>query len=213
MNNIIHADCRDVLPTLPDNSFDVIITDPVWPNSLPSLAGADRPYELFAEVATHFPRLAKTVVVHLGCTSDPRFLTGMPKEMAYVRTCWLRYSFPSYRGRILIGSDVAYIFGKPPKSRKGNHVIAGDYLNEKGEANLEVKRKMHPAGRKVSHLMWLVSKFSNPGDRILDPFCGGGTTLVAAKHLGREYMGIEIDAGHVRTAERRLEQDLLIPYK
>jgi hypothetical protein len=45
---IYNGDCRDILPHI---SADTVITDPVWPNSLLSLAGGDRPYELFAEAA------------------------------------------------------------------------------------------------------------------------------------------------------------------
>lgn len=175
MNEVINGDALKILPTLPDKFADVIITDPVWPNSVSVLQGWEDPYALFAAAAAHFPRLAKTVVVHLGCTSDPRFLSAMPKEMPYLRTCWLRHNFPSYRGRILIGSDVAYIFGEPPKSRKGNHVLPGDVMQDKeGEANLSVRHKMHPTSRKLSHVLWLVEKFSSPGDIILDPFAGGG---------------------------------------
>lgn len=212
-NRIMQGDCRKVLPKLADRFADVIITDPVWPNSLKSLKGASRPYELFAEVATHFPRLARTVVIHLGCTSDPRFLMGMPKEMPYLRTCWLRYSFPSYRGRILIGSDVAYVFGEAPKSRKGNRVLSGDnnfmHRQEVDGANLAIKKKMHPAQRHLSHVKWLVEKFSTEGDLIFDPFAGAGTTLVAAKHLNRRYFGIEIEKKYVEKALTRLAQDML----
>lgn len=185
LNRVIRGDTLKILPTLPSGFADVIITDPVWPNSLASLRGSDRPYELFAEAAAHFPRLARTVVIHLGCTSDPRFLMGMPKEMKYLRTCWLRYSFPSYRGRILIGSDVAYIFGEAPKSRKGNHVLSGDNnfmsQQEVDGANLSVKRKAHPAQRHLSHVKWLVNKFSTEGDLIFDPFAGGGNDPCSSK--------------------------------
>lgn len=43
-----------------------------------------------------------------------------------------------------------------------------------------------------------------PGDIILDPFCGSGTTCVAAKRLGRRWIGIEINAGYAETARRRV---------
>ncbi len=63
---------------------------------------------------------------------------------------------------------------------------------------------LHPTQKPVSVLKPLIAAFSPPGGLILDPFCGSGSTLVAAKELGRAYLGIEIDAGHHATATRRL---------
>ena len=45
---------------------------------------------------------------------------------------------------------------------------------------------------------------SRPGDVVLDPFCGSGSTLVAAQSLGRRYIGIEIDAEYAEVAQARL---------
>lgn len=124
---IFHGDCREILPSIA--AADAVITDPVWPNSSPHLAGADRPYELFAEVAKYFPAVAKRCVIQLGCDSDPRILTGIPAEMKYFRTCWLEYACPTRKGRVLYTGDVAYVFGPPPKSRPGLRVISGKYMS------------------------------------------------------------------------------------
>lgn len=209
MNQIICGDALTELKKLPDGSIDTIITDPVWPNSIASLAGHADPYGLFESVAREFPRLAKTVVVHLGCTSDPRFLQAMPKELPYLRTCWLRYNFPSHRGRILVGSDVAYVFGIPPKARKGNHLLAGECKTPDSKMEIRIKKRRHPCPRKIDHVLWLVNVFSNPGDVVLDPFNGSGTTTKACQILGRRFIGIEIEKAYCQIAEERLAQQML----
>jgi len=208
INQIICGDCLEVMKEMPDKSIDLILTDPVWPNSLSILDGADEPFKLFKAAAQHFPRLTDRVVVHLGCTSDPRFLLAIPKEMPFIRVCWLRYSFPSFRGRILIGSDIAYAFGRPPKSRKGYHLIPGE-VTSNNSTEIKTKLKIHPTVRNLDHVKYLIDKFSAPGDLILDPFIGSGTTARAAKDLKRNFIGIEINPDYCKIAEERLAQGVL----
>ena len=64
--------------------------------------------------------------------------------------------------------------------------------------------RLHPTQKPVSGLMPVVHTFSRPGEVVLDPFCGSGSTLVAAQSLGRRYIGIEIDAEHTKVAQARL---------
>jgi len=208
VNKIICGDCLEVMKEMPDKCVDVILTDPVWPNSLEILNGSDNPYGLFESAAKQFPRLTNRVVIHLGCTSDPRFLLAIPKEMPFIRVNWLRYSFPSFRGRMLIGSDVAYSFGTPPKSWEKHHLIPGEYTANSSK-NIEIKKKIHPAVRNLNHVKYLVDKFSLPGDLILDPFLGSGTTAVACKELHRNFIGIEISEKYCIIARDRLRQGVL----
>jgi DNA modification methylase len=52
----------------------------------------------------------------------------------------------------------------------------------------------------------ILNWFTKPGDMILDPYAGSGSTLVACLKTGRNGIGIEIDEGHVATANRRIER-------
>jgi len=197
---LYNADCRELLPTL--EPADCTLTDPVWPNSAPSLQGAEDPAGLFAEVARHFPRLCRRAVVQLGCDSDPRFLRGMLQSMPFFRVCWLPYAVPGYKGRLLYSGDVAYAFGTPPPPRPGRMLIDGECpKNSKGQP------KGHPCARPLPQVRWLVSRFA--AGPILDPFCGTGTTLVAAKYSGWPAIGIEIEERFCEQAVRRLEQGVL----
>jgi DNA modification methylase len=62
----------------------------------------------------------------------------------------------------------------------------------------------HPAEKPVLLCKWLIGNGCLSGDLILDPFCGSGTTLVAAKMLGRRYIGIDIEKKYCDIAEERL---------
>jgi len=67
----------------------------------------------------------------------------------------------------------------------------------------------HPAAFPLALAHRHVTSWSNPGDVILDPFAGSGTTLKAAKELNRQWCGIEINPTYVKIAEARLSQDVL----
>src|SRR5208283_3645823 len=76
---IYHGDCREVLPQIEQPPSCIV--DPVWPNSVfPSVAD---PFLLFAETCDLLT--VKTLIVHLGCASDPRFLCAVPKRFPFVR--------------------------------------------------------------------------------------------------------------------------------
>jgi DNA modification methylase len=63
---------------------------------------------------------------------------------------------------------------------------------------------LHPTEKPVPVMQWLIEALCPAGGLVLDPFMGSGTTLVAAKLLGRRAIGIELDATHCQTAVDRL---------
>lgn len=221
---IYHGDCREILPHL--GPGETVITDPVWPNSLPGLIGADNPQQLFSEMCQSIHPGTKRLVVQLGCDSDPRFLAGVPEHWPFIRVCWLDYARPGYKGRLLYTGDVAYAYGIPPAAIEGRFLISGAFMSTKPDKifNRGTKDKArkhrplssdgmpydnlpHPAPRRLEHVKWLVWQFSD--EEVLDPFAGSGTTLLAAKLLNRRAVGIEINEKYCELAAGRLAQKVM----
>ena len=197
---IYHADARDVLAQL--HSADCVITDPVWPNVPAGLyAGADDPYGLFADIALHFPRLVQRVVVQIGCNSDPRFLSAIPSELPFLRTCWLEYALPSHLGRLLYSGDVAYVYGSWPASRLGARVFPGR------APKAQPHRNGHPTPRAYEHVRWLVGWYAR--GMVIDPFMGSGMTLRAAKEHGFPAIGCDVNESYCEIAAQQLSQEVM----
>lgn len=72
-------------------------------------------------------------------------------------------------------------------------------ISEKGKHG-----NTHSTVKPLKLMSYLVTLFSRPGDTVLDPFCGSGSTNVAAHKLGRETIGIEREAEYVEIAKARL---------
>ena len=64
----------------------------------------------------------------------------------------------------------------------------------------------HPCPKPLDYSMWLISKFTKEGDTVLDPFMGSGTTMIAARKLGRKAVGIELSQKYCDIAIKRLAQ-------
>lgn len=94
--------------------------------------------------------------------------------------------------------------GAPVPSNDKKGVPIGDvwdipYLNPKAK-----ERVGYPTQKPILLMERVISLATDPGDLVLDPFCGSGTTLVAAKLLGRNYIGIDISDDAVAIANERL---------
>jgi len=69
----------------------------------------------------------------------------------------------------------------------------------------------HPSAKPIRLMRWLVRTYTNEGERVLDPFCGAGSTGVAALREGRTFTGIEMQDEYVEKARARCEAEARCP--
>lgn len=75
-----------------------------------------------------------------------------------------------------------------------------------GKSDVGGQAHVHPTQKPVALMSTLIRDFTSPGDIILDPYCGSGSTGVAAVRMGRRFIGFELNAGYAATARRRLDE-------
>jgi site-specific DNA-methyltransferase (adenine-specific) len=73
-------------------------------------------------------------------------------------------------------------------------------------AHGDYKTKQHPTQKPAALIVWVLVNSTAPGDTVLDPFMGSGTTGVACAKTGRNFIGIEIDEGYYKIAEKRIRE-------
>lgn len=103
----------------------------------------------------------------------------------------------------------SYDYGRPNKK---DTKIAGNiwyYNTGKGHSQLDNNAFKHPATFPHQLALDHIYSWSNTGDIVCDPFLGSGTTAVAAKELGRRFIGIEISEEYCAIAVKRLRQNVL----
>ncbi len=94
-------------------------------------------------------------------------------------------------------------FGKNVSNWLGRKLVYPDNVIHMAT---ECSNRGHSAAFPVDLPRWFIKLFTAEGDIVLDPFIGSGTTAVAAKELGRHYVGIDINADYCRLAETRLQE-------
>jgi len=114
------------------------------------------------------------------------------------------FTFNNYA--IRVPSDRQLIYNDKRANPKGK--MPDDVWNEYSRVCGTFKERVgwHPCQMPESLLSRIVAVSSNPGDLILDPFVGSGTTVVVAFKMGRKYTGIEISPGYVKNTQKRLAQ-------
>ena len=200
---IYHGDCREVMPQLECES---IITDPVWPNVPEGMFPGVNPQQLLYDMFAFAPAATYRFTIIMRNDSDPRILSCVPERFEFLQVAWLQYVMPGYLGRVLGGNECAYVFGTQVRYAEGRKVIPS--ISPKAQPG-DRPNNGHPCSRALVHMRFLVNWFSDHDETVLDPFCGSGTTLEAAKIHGRRAIGIEIEEKYCEIAAKRLAQKVM----
>lgn len=201
---LYQGDCLDVLPLLEPGSVDAVITDPPygmnWDTDTTRFSGGHNP------ARRGVGRNDGRRVANDDKPFDPRPWLGFPKVAMFganhfagslpVGTwlVWIKKNDEAF-GSFLSDAELAWV--------KGGY---GVYCHRDLSANAEAKERRHPTQKPLKLMRWMIRRLTAPGDTVLDPFAGSGTTLVACALEGRKCIGVEIDPGHCETIRRRIDE-------
>jgi site-specific DNA-methyltransferase (adenine-specific) len=196
---IYHGDCREVALSIDD--VDLILTDP--PYGRDSLNS----WKSLGDVGYYCLKQGSWCLAYSGHGYWPEILSAVTSGgLQYRWTIALRHSGnsdlrPIAEMLIEIGWKPIFIFSKPPVRLPMGSFRFNDFLNGSGRS-----KSNHPWEQSQGELTYLIERFDS--GVILDPFMGSGTTLRAAKDLGRKAIGIEIEERYCEIAARRMEQEV-----
>ena len=208
---IYHGDCLEITEWL---DADVMITDPPY-----GVGFAGKTHKTRARKLGGYESYEDTQENHVGVVvpAVEMFVkTGKRAMMTPGEANLFRFPQPSHVGAIYYpagnGSNTwgfscwqpIFYYGKDPflEDKKGRRA---DSFSSQHTA----PKVQHPCPKPVEVMLWFVNRCSRPGETVADPFMGSGSTLVAAKSLGRRAIGVEIEEKYCEIAAKRCAQDYL----
>jgi 16S rRNA G966 N2-methylase RsmD len=199
---LIRADFFEYEEKIPDNSIDLVVTDP------PYVAEFSENIAPFMRIVNRVLKPGGALVMVIGHVRLPEVFQGFREcevefgddALEFYHICALTMS-----GRTAamhhVGAQNGFkpvIIGvKNPQHKP--YCMYNDLLTGSGR-----EKDVHDWQQSAEELIPLIDAFSLPGETILDPFAGTGTYGIAAKRRARKFIGIDIDGGNVEVAKARI---------
>lgn len=229
MINLINDDCLKVLPTIPNNSIDFILTDPPygttackWDSVIP-----------FEPMWKELKRIIKDNSAIALFGSEPFSSHLRISNIKNFKYDWVWQKeqgtdFQLCKYKPLKNYELISIFGKKitykpqglikiNKFKKAKTDNLGHLSNKSKKDHIQIfknyptqiikfknQRGLHPTQKPVALLEYLIKTYTNENETVLDFTMGSGSTGIACKNLNRNFIGIELDKDYFKIAENRI---------
>lgn len=212
INKVIQGDCLEVMKGMPDKCVDLVLTDPPYGigiakngmaiGSLGSTGVAKRQdygkqdWDAFTPSKEYFDEIIR-VSKNQAIFGGNYFTDKLPQSNKWL--VWDKNNEHS------VLSDCELVWTSV-KGRVQKKMYTWNGMIQEDMKNKEIRH--HPTQKPVEVMKWVLSIFPET-KTVLDPFSGSGSTLVACKNMGVDFIGIEQSDKYVSVANERLKQDLL----
>lgn len=204
-NMIAQGDCINLMAGMPARSVDFILTDPPYLVRYKDRTGRrlanDDNADWLEPAARQMYRVLKNdslCVSFYGWTQTDRFISAWRAAgFRIVGHIVFRKRYASKARFVSYTHESAYVLAKGRPALPDNP--PADVIDWVYTGN-----RLHPTQKPVAVLKPLIEAFCPAGGLVLDPFCGSGSTLAAARAAGRDWLGMELDPAYHRVAADRL---------
>lgn len=212
---LVHGDCLEVMKLIPNESIDLIVTDPPylinykshWNSQNKPISG-DSDYDLIEKSIKEMYRVLKNnSAAYIFCSS---------KKIDYFMRCCLDAGFTIKNSIVWVknnwtSGDLKGAYGQQYEIilllNKGRRCFNGKRLTDVWFFDrVAFQHQYHPNEKPVKLLEQCITKHSNEGDTVLDPFMGSGSVGVACLNTNRRFIGIEKDEKYYETAIHRISE-------
>ncbi|NVF11656.1 site-specific DNA-methyltransferase [Anaerococcus sp. AGMB00486] len=235
--NIYNDDCIEVMSRLENGSIDLILTDPPYnlgnfmknrdtnlgkmrKNFFGDAGWDDMDFKEWEESMNRFfdksSNVIKTggsMIIFMSILKVETLIKIAETHGFYYKTTGIWHKtnpMPRNMNIQFVNSTEAwlyFVYKKRTGTFNNDGAMYHDFIETSVTSNGERRYGKHPTQKPEILMSHFIDLLSNPGETILDPFMGSGTTGVAAKKLDRNFIGIEIDECYFKIAKSRINED------
>jgi DNA modification methylase len=194
-DQIYSGDCRELAGMIPDQSVDLVMTDPPYKRKYLDL------YRWLGEECERVLKPEGFLLAYAGAYWKDQVMQRLGLYLDYYFDFILTHGGPSpvtWRRRIVIRHKSILAYTRKGSVNQPRTNVLGLYPGGKKD------KRYHPWGQDEESARYYIDCFSKPGDLVVDFFCGGGTVPAVCQELGRRWLAFEIEPETAEVARARV---------